>query len=267
MSVESIQSISVKPVAPYFGGKRLLARTVIDRLSRMDHHTYAEPFIGMGGVFLRRPTTSPVEIINDRSRDVATLFRVLQRHFQAFVDMLRWQVSSRAEFDRLMKVDADTLTDLERSARFLYLQKTAFGGKISGRNFGVSKTQPARFDITRIVPMLEDVHHRLAGVTIECLDWTEFLKRYDSQETLFYLDPPYWGCEGEYGRQLFSRADFARMAEQLATIKGRFILSLNDVEGVRQTFKAFTLEPVKTTYSVSAGASSKANELLISNVW
>lgn len=262
---ESTQSLAAKPVAPYFGGKSLLAKTIIDRIGGIDHHTYAEPFIGMGGVFLRRPSAAPVEVINDRSKDVATLFRLLQRHFQAFVDMLRWQLSSRAEFDRLMTVDPETLTDLERGARFLYLQRTAFGGKIAGRNFGVSKTQPARFDITRIVPLLEDVHHRLTGVTIECLDWQEFIRRYDSEATLFYLDPPYWGCEGEYGKQLFSRDDFAQMADKLATIKGRFILSLNDVEGVRKTFKAFHLEPVKTTYSVAADASGKADELLITN--
>jgi DNA adenine methylase len=262
---ESSQSIAAKPVAPYFGGKRLLSKTIIDRIGRVSHHTYAEPFIGMGGVFLRRPSAASVEVINDRSKDVATLFRLLQRHFQAFVDMLRWQLSSRAEFDRLMSVDPDTLTDLERGARFLYLQRTAFGGKIAGRNFGVSKTQPARFDITRMAPLLEDVHHRLAGVTIECLDWQDFIRRYDSPETLFYLDPPYWGCEGEYGKELFSRDDFAQMAAQLDTIKGRFILSLNDVEGVRQTFRAFTLEPVKTTYSMSVASTTKAAELLITN--
>lgn len=263
---ESSHSVAVLPVAPYFGGKRLLSKAVIQRLAGVDHETYAEPFIGMGGVFLRRPTASKVEVINDRSRDVATLFRLLQRHFQAFVDMLRWQVSSRTEFNRLISVDPETLTDLERGARFLYLQRTAFGGKISGRNFGVSKTQPARFDITRIVPMLEDVHHRLAGVTIECLDWRAFIRRYDGPSTLFYLDPPYWGCEAEYGKALFSRADFADMATLLASIEGKFILSLNDLPAVRETFQAFTIEPMTTTYSVRARQSKEGKELLISNL-
>lgn len=256
-------STSAKPVAPYYGGKRFLSKTIIDRIGQIDHHTYAEPFFGMGGVFLRRPAASCVEVINDRSKDVATLFRLLQRHFQAFVDMLRWQLSSRAEFDRLISVDPETLTDLERGARFLYLQCTTFGGKISGRSFGVSKAQPARFDLTRIEPLLEDVHHRLSSVTIECLDWREFIGRYDHHETLFYLDPPYWGCESEYGKTLFAREDFVQMADQLAGIKGQFILSLNDVHGVRDTFKAFKLEPVKVTYSVTAGVPSKAVELII----
>src|SRR3546814_17504944 len=78
--------------------------------------------------------------------------------------MLRWQLSSRSEFDRLMRMDPDTLTDLERAARFLYLQRLTFGGKVDGRNFGVSRTTSSRFDVTKPVPILEDVHARPASV-------------------------------------------------------------------------------------------------------
>lgn len=65
----------------------------------------------MGGVFLRRPTKPKAEVINEASRDVATFFRVLQRHYHAFLDMLRWQLSGRAEFERLNAQDPDTLTE------------------------------------------------------------------------------------------------------------------------------------------------------------
>ena len=117
----------------------------------------------MGGIFLRRPWRSKVEVINDISGDVTTLFRVLQRHYVAFMDMLKWQLTSRAEFERLNASNPETLTDLERAARFLYLQRTAFGGKVVGRTFGTSTTSPARFDITKLGSMLEEVHERLAG--------------------------------------------------------------------------------------------------------
>lgn len=115
--------------------------------------------------------------------------------------------------------------------------------------------------------MLEDLHTRLSGVVIECLDWAAFIPRYDGPGTLFYLDPPYWGCEGDYGRDLFGRDQFARMAQMLAAIEGRFLLSLNDLPEVRETFVAFHLTPVTTTYSVAnhTGASTGRAELLISN--
>ena len=61
------------------------------------------------------------EVINDISRDVATLFRILQRHYPQFMETLKFQITSRAEFERLVASNADTLTDLERAGRFLYL--------------------------------------------------------------------------------------------------------------------------------------------------
>lgn len=263
-----IPTPTTAPVAPWLGGKRNLAKRICSILDTTLCVTYAEPFVGMGGIFLRRSARPRAEVINDRGRDIANLFRILQRHYPQFLDTLRFQLTTRAEFERLTRVDPDTLTDLERAARFLYLQRTAFGGKVSGRNFGVSKERPGRFNLTTLEPMLEDLHSRLSGVVIECLDWAEFIPRYDSADTLFYLDPPYWGCEDDYGKALFTRADFQRMAGLLAGIKGRFILSLNDVPEIRATFAGFNIREVMTTYTIAAGRKdSGANraELLISN--
>ncbi len=254
------------PAAPYLGGKRNLARMIVERIETIRHETYAEPFLGMGGVFFRRSQVPKAEVVNDRSRDVATFFRILQRHYVPFMEMMRFQITTRAEFERLVASNPDTLTDLERAARFLYLQRTAFGGKVSGRNFGVSPGLPGRFDITKLGPMLEDLHTRLAGVVIECLPYADFIGRYDRPGTLFYLDPPYWGCESDYGRTLFERADFERLAELLKGISGPFILSLNDVPDVRRIFSGFTIEPVETAYSIGTNRTGRrrAGELIIS---
>lgn len=254
------------PLAPWVGGKRFLARAIIGRLQAVPHTAYVEPFIGMGGVFFRRPFRAKVEIINDASRDVANLFRVLQRHYVAFLDMMKWQITSRAEFQRLVATDPDTLTDLERAARFIYLQRTAYGGRVHGRNFGMPVTGPARFDITKLASLLEAARERLAGVTIECLPWQQVLARYDRPETLFYLDPPYWGCEDYYGRELFRREEFEEMAEVLAGLKGTWLLSLNDTPGVREVFGRFAIEAVETAYSLArlAGGRGKVGEVLIS---
>ena len=254
------------PVAPWLGGKRNLARRICAAIDATPCTTYAEPFVGMGGIFLRRTRRPKAEVINDRGRDVANLFRILQRHYVAFLDTLRFQLTTRAEFERLVATDPDTLTDLERAARFLYLQRTAFGGKVSGRNFGVSRDRPGRFNLTTLEPMLEDLHTRLAGVVIECLDYQDFLRRYDGPGTFFYLDPPYWGCEGDYGKALFGRDDFARLADQLAALQGRVLMSINDVPEVRGLFSWARIEAVTTTYTVGnhAGRGNSRPELLIS---
>lgn len=253
----------VRPAAGYIGGKRQLSRRLVEAIARVPHDTYAEPFVGMGGVFFRRSSQPRAEVINDRNGEVVTLFRILQRHYPQFMDTLRFQVTSRKEFERLKASDPATLTDLERAARFLYLQRLAFGGKVAGRSFGVSVGMPARFNITKLAPILEEVHERLAGVVIECLDWPAFIDRYDRPDTLFYLDPPYHGSEGDYGRDLFGREHFALMAERLGRLKGRFILSINDVPEVRETFASFRQEEVRLTYTVSGGNGLPARELII----
>jgi len=256
----------VKPVAPYLGGKIRLAKRIIARIEAVPHATYAEPFVGMGGVFLRRRQAPKAEVINDLNREIATFFRILQRHYVPFIEMMRFQITTRAEFNRLADSKPETLTDLERAARFLYLQRTAFGGQVSRRNFGVSPATRARFDIVRLGPMLEDLHTRLAGVTIECLPYDEFIRRYDRPETLFYLDPPYWGNENDYGRGLFERADFERLATLLKGLSGRFLMSINDVPEIREIFAAFEIEAVKTRYTIARDASKRgrAGELIVS---
>lgn len=251
-----------KPAAAYIGGKKQLARTVIAEIAKVPHETYAEVFVGMGGVFFRREQAAKAEVINDRSGDVAGFFRVLQRHYVAFVEMLRWQIASRREFERLLATDPATLTDLERAARFLYVQRLAFGGKVAGRSFGISPNLPSRFDVTKIVPMLEELHERLAGVVIESLDWAEFIRRYDRPGTLFYLDPPYWGSERDYGPG-FERADYERLAVALTSLQGRFIMTLNDVPAIRRAFTGFRMRPVGVTYTVAAGKAQRARELII----
>ncbi|MGX1099263.1 DNA adenine methylase [Amorphus sp. MBR-141] len=254
----------VRPAAGYIGGKRNLAGRLIERIEAIPHDGYAEAFVGMGGVFLRRRSAPPFEAINDASGDVANFFRILQRHYTHFLEMLRFQVASRREFERLIKTNPDTLTDLERAARFLYLQRMAFGGKVTGQTFGVSKVGGARFNVTTLAPTLEAIHERLAGVVIERLPWQDFLKRYDRPGMLFYLDPPYFGNEGDYGRDAFGREEFAEMAERLAALKGTFLLSINDRPEVRETFRGFEIEPIQTTYSASRAAPEVAKELVIS---
>ncbi|WP_336974994.1 DNA adenine methylase [Sphingobium aromaticiconvertens] len=262
-----LQAVSpVRPAAPYVGGKRNLANRLTARIAATPHHSYAEVFVGMGGVFFRRTSRPAVEVINDWSEDVSTFFRILQHHYVAFLDMIRFQITSRANFEKLAAMEPSSLTDLQRSARFLYLQRLAFGGKVASRSFGVAPINPARFDVTKLGPILEAIHERLAGVTVERLHWRDFLRRYDRPGTLFYLDPPYFGSERDYGAAMFGRDEFAEMAEQLAALKGRFILSLNDRPEVREIFGRFAFDEVKTTYTLGGSDNAKrVSELVISN--
>lgn len=252
----------IHPPAPWIGGKRLLATRLVKMIEEIPHQMYAEPFVGAGGVFFRRRQVARSEVINDRSGDLVNLFRILQRHYPQFMDTLKFQVTSRREFERLSACDPETLTDLERAARFIYLQKLAFGGKVTARSFGVEREGAARFNLGRLTSVLEEVHERLAGVVIENLDWTNFIDRYDRAGVLFYLDPPYWGNEDCYGLGIFDRSQFAGLAERLKILKGSFVLSINDRPEIRTIFADFEFEEVRLKYTVSSGKATEAKELI-----
>ena len=118
----------------------------------------------------------------------------------------------------------------------------------------------------KIETILQNFHERLCGVVIECKSYDEFITLYDRPDTLFYLDPPYWGCEKDYGKDCFNREDFTKLRELLRALKGKFILSLNDLPEVRDHFAEFQQKAVETTYSISkADNAQSVSELIISN--
>ena len=268
MESSTSRCATAEPLAPWFGGKKYLAKRLIARINAIPHRCYAEPFVGMGGVLLRKPR-SHTEVINDLNGDIVNLYRVLREHPQALRQQFDWQLSSRQEFARLTQVPAQTLTDIQRAARFAYLQRLAFGGRpahlATPGQMGTSPWRAARFVSARMQRLIRAAHQRLQGVEIECLDWHTFIRRYDRPFTLFYLDPPYWGHENDYGKGLFCQNDFARMAEQLQAIQGRFLMSINDHPQIRKLFDAFRIQTINTRYSVNASSTRRVDELLISH--
>jgi len=249
------------PLAGWLGGKSRLAQRIIDRIPA--HTCYVEPFAGAAWVLFRK-AESKVEVINDINKDVVTLYRCLQWHLDEFVRYFRWALVSREGFGLIKKANPDTLTDIQRAARFYYLQQACFGGKIVGPTFGYSRTTPSKLNLLRIEEYLSAAHLRLARAYIECLPYADVITRYDGPETFFYIDPPYWGGENDYGRDVFSRDDYTKLAELLKGIKGKFLLSLNDTPGVRDVFNGFRFEPVTTKYTFGKSNNTSAREVFIS---
>ena len=252
---------------PWLGGKHRLAQRIVERIERVPHTCYCGPFMGAAHVFFAREEPAKAEVLNDLNGELVTLFRVLQWHLEEFLRYFKWALVSRDEFRRQLDMDPGTLTDIQRAARFYYLQRLGFGGRVSGRSFGTSTTGRPRINLLRMEEELSEVHLRLAGVVMECLPWAECMARYDRPHTLFYIDPPYWGSEEDYGKALFAREDYGRMAETLAGLEARWLLSLNDVPEIRRLFRSFPMIEVGTGYSVSRKISGRrpVTELLISN--
>ncbi len=253
----------MKGVIPYFGGKSRLAKTIIDKIP--EHTCYVEVFAGGASVFFAKEP-SKAEILNDLDKDLVTLYRVIKHHPEELYKQYKFSLVSRSEFDREQQVNPDTLTDVQRAARYLYLQKNAFGGHITGQTFGMSTTGKPRLNLLTLESTIEDAWQRMIHVVIECKDFRDLITRYDRPHSFFFLDPPYWNIPGY--KYDFAEQDFYDLRDILKNIKGKFLMTINDTPQVRGIFKDFWIEEVTLKYSCSASKASRAKvrtELLISN--
>ncbi len=250
--------LKAKPVIPWIGGKRRLASDIIEVLPQ--HDCYVEVFAG-GAAVLFEKEPSRVEVINDINGDLVNMYRIIQHHLEEFVRQFKWAVTSRQVYQwETMKV-TDTLTDIQRAARFFYLQKLGFGGNVTGRSFGTATTSRSRMNLLRIEEDLSQAHMRLNGVFIEHLPWRSVIERYDRAHTVFYLDPPYWQTEG-YGYE-FEWQQYEEIVGLPDIIKGRVVVSLNAHPDILRLFKGWRRRTLNIAYTVGGGAGKQAKEVLL----
>jgi len=247
----------------YRGGKSLLANKIIKKIP--EHTCYCEVFAGAAWLLFKKEE-SKVEIINDINKDLVTLYRVIQHHLEEFIRYLKWILVAREEFSRFKAENPDTLTDIQRAVRFYYLLRAGYGAKVVGQTFNIGPTRPSSFNLLRIEEELSEAHLRLSRVYIENMRYQKLIERFDRPETFFYVDPPYYGCEDDYGEGVFDREDFTRLRCVLSCIQGRFIMSINDVPEIRELFGDFLIEKVLTSYTMpGAHKQKRVTELLVRN--
>jgi DNA adenine methylase len=249
-----------KSIIPWMGGKRRLAKHILPHLEGT--RTYVEPFCGGASMFFMKEP-SKVEVINDINGELVNLYRVVKFHLDELVRHFRWALVSREEFLTQRAMDPATLTDVQRAARFYYLMKAGFGGRVTNPSFGTAKTAPVKLNILRLEHDLSDAHIRLARTTIENRAWDQCIKQYDSDQTVFYLDPPYWQTAG-YGQE-FGFDHYEKMAALMAEAEGRIVLSINDHPDIRKVFNGFEMQQLDITYTLDKYNKTKASELLITN--
>jgi DNA adenine methylase len=251
------------PIIPWMGGKRRLADRLIPLFP--PHECYVEVFAGGAALFFMRQQPAPVEVLNDINGELVNLYRVVQNHLEELVRQFKWALSSRQIFDWQKHTRPETLTDVQRAARFFYLQHHAFGGRVTGQTFGTATTGPA-INLLRIEEKLSAAWQRLSGTYVENLPWLECAERYDRPHTFHYMDPPYWKMQG-YGMD-FEFQNYEKMAEFMRRCKGRVMVSINDHPDIRQVFEGFHFEGVNIRYSNANNRQScpeASRELVILN--
>lgn len=230
----------------WVGGKSRLRKQIISLLPA--HSCYVEPFCGAAWVLFGKPP-SKVEIINDIDGELVNFFRVVKHQPEAFIQSFEWELVSRAEFERLSKLDTSTLTDIERAHRFYYLIMAGWGGEFNYPRFQTSITDGGHGNrligaLETLKQRIEPIHQRLRSVIIENLDWRACLERYDREGVFMYIDPPYPGNGVNYVHNMRDWEDHYELAERLINSKCKWLVSSYDNSEIRAVFDKHLIIPV-----------------------
>ena len=232
-------------VCQYFQGKSRIAGDIIALMP--PHRCYVEPFGGVASVlFNKRP--SLIEVWNDLYGDIVNLFVCLKEDADRLKRELEKLPYSRQVFAKTLEdfkhdiLDPFSL-DYERAARYFYVQYIGFGGKVpmeaTPGSFGYSKRRSKPQSLNNKVQQLEAFGERLRNVIIEHLDYKDCIQRYDSEETLFYVDPPYYDTDNSgIG---FSTDQHENLHRVLAESQGKWILTYDDNATIRALYKGYDM--------------------------
>ncbi len=218
----------------WYGGKFSHLSWLLPLLPKTKH--YCEPFSGSAAVLLNREP-SPVETYNDIDGELVNFFRVLRTQKDALIEAIGLTPFSREELEIACTQPVNDLSDLERARRF-YVRarqvRTGLAQRASaGRWAHCVNTSRAGMAgaVSRWLGSVEDlpeIAQRLLRVQIEHAPALEVIRRYDSEDTLFYCDPPYphdaRGDRNAYGYEM-NDAEHRALAQALHSVQGKVAIS------------------------------------------
>ncbi|WP_155915021.1 DNA adenine methylase, partial [Bartonella grahamii] len=188
-------------------------------------------------------------VINDLNGEITNLFQCVQNDFDDLAKRLEWFVCSRQLFFELAAIEPESLSKVERAARFLFLQRCVMYGKKEYLSFSFGRKKPIAFNPEKLLSRMRRVRQKLLDTTILNLSWERVVELFDAPDSLFYLDPPYLVKKKCYSSGNFVEDDFVSMAKVLKSIQGKFVLSLNDCDAVREIFRDFDFLELETLWT------------------
>ena len=228
----------VKPVLSWPGGKSRLLKSLLPLIPA--HKTYVEPFAGGLALLLAKPR-SKVEIVNDLNGDLVSVYRCAQFHLEALCAEIDHTIFSRRNVAEYQQNRG--LTELQRAARFLMLNKMSFGGGMT--SYGLTKSNKVK-SLTVVPRMLKDLRDRLDGVSVENLSYERILALYDAKETVFFLDPPYYNSAPGKAYTGWDEATMRDFASRVLALAGKWIVTVDDSPLNRKLFSGCKIQSIET---------------------
>lgn len=267
--------IRMKTFYSRIGSKYLMALDIIKHIPY--HTTYVEPFFGSGGVFFaKRPST--IEIINDLDSELIDDYKAMLNapkvneenySIDYFDDILKnVKKDKNAHNDCILKLQRflDMKTDKidDSLVRRLLMRNGGFSSRPVNKNTKkISRPINPLLRIQRV----DEYRNRMKDTKICCKDYKELIDEYDSEDTLFYLDPPYEESDKLYNKN--SYVNLEEMRDILSNIKGKFMLSINGSDNTMKIFKDFNIVELELKTNARPqnpiGGKKKRIELLVKN--
>lgn len=214
-------------IFPYPGGKSRLAEWIVDHIP--DHTCYVEVFGGSAATIFNKPT-SEVEVYNDVDGDLVQFFEVLRDRPDELKRWLQNTPFARDLYDKWSESFYQGYRPkdpVERAGQFFYLRYAQWGGKYDKpAGLSVSTLRNRAADYASKIENLESFADRFEQVVIENEDWSDLIERYDSDDTVFYFDPPYMGSE-EYYRS--SEFDHEAFVARIGRLEADWLVSYTDL--------------------------------------
>jgi len=240
----------MKPIFCRIGSKSRVAKNIIKYFPY--HDTYVEPFVGSGAVFFRKDKVKN-EVINDLDKDLINAYKLIKSvtepQFENFKSLKT--LKQKQEF-----VNTNPTTTAGKLYKNILLSCNTFSS-----NFG-TKLYKNPHQFTKI-KNIEKYKDRLKGTKILNQDYKNILKKYDSPNTLFYLDPPYENSKNIYDKYYM---DYEDLELQVRNLKGAVVISMNDSPNIRKIFKNYKIVKIDETTNRKFGSISTSRvDILIMN--
>lgn len=221
----------------YLGGKSNLLNVLLPLIP--SHRIYVELFGGSGELLFAKPKCH-TEVYNDVDGDLVNLFRVVRDKPLEFLEKAEFLVYSR-ELKENWARDPPPADPVEWAVRTWYVYQCAFAGKrFTGWAFSRSKTNHPKSLRTRL-DRITGLHKRIAEIYVDCLDFRRCIRNWDTEDTFFFMDPPYRGST-QANRICMSDEDYSDLAQICRKLQGKFLLTVNAESFFRELFDGFTFE-------------------------
>ncbi|GHS96498.1 modification methylase [Synergistales bacterium] len=270
----------VAPVLKWVGGKRQLLGSLTPLLPKKIT-TYCEPFVGGGALlFQLQPTTA---FVNDINAELISVYEVIKSDVEALIAALQDFTNESDAFYAVRDWDRDkekyaSLSNIERAARIIYLNKTCYNGLFRVNNAGEFNSPFGNYRNPNIVnaPTLRavSIYLNTASVQLTSLDYTESLK--DLPKGAFvYLDPPYDPVSDTssftgYSKGGFTRDDQIRLRECCDGLSSRgikFMLSNSATDFIKEQYAAYHINIVQAKRAINSDSTKRGevDEVVVRN--